>query len=219
MQQANNDVVTSNVSADVSRVTGRVKWFNNKAGYGFITVSSGPFAGDVFVHHSAIEVNEEQYRYLVQGEYIEFECIPVSSGPHQWQASGVRGLNSGPMMCETRRTTSTTRVVQNDDVSAPQHRTHSQHHRQVRQSPTSHNESEEVSQYQSDRPRRSRRPQYLEQSHSSHGGRLPSEGSRLNQQQNDEYEWLLVRRNNQTQGTQPPVRRVRRQVQVVSEQQ
>jgi cold shock CspA family protein len=37
--------------------TGRVKWFNSKAGYGFITVTDGPKSGtDVFVHHSAIKV-------------------------------------------------------------------------------------------------------------------------------------------------------------------
>jgi cold shock CspA family protein len=35
------------------RFTGRVKWFNNKAGYGFITATDGPNSGtDIFVHHS-----------------------------------------------------------------------------------------------------------------------------------------------------------------------
>ena len=45
--------------------SGRVKWFNNKAGYGFITVTSKDHNGeDVFVHHTAIQVKQEQYRYL-----------------------------------------------------------------------------------------------------------------------------------------------------------
>ena len=44
---------------------GTVKWFNNKAGYGFITVSTGDMNGtDVFVHHSQIVVATQQYKYL-----------------------------------------------------------------------------------------------------------------------------------------------------------
>ena len=46
---------------------GRVKWFNNKAGYGFITVMDSiddSMPEDVFAHHSAICVSEEQYSIL-----------------------------------------------------------------------------------------------------------------------------------------------------------
>ena len=82
---------------------GRVKWFNNKAGYGFITVSSEGHNGeDVFVHHSAIDVEQEQYRYLVQGEYVEFKLCNVNDDKHQWQAGSVKGINNGKLMCETR---------------------------------------------------------------------------------------------------------------------
>jgi cold shock CspA family protein len=59
---------TSAVVTSGDRFMGRVKWFNNKAGYGFITVTSGPKTdSDIFVHHKAINVSVEQYRYLVQG--------------------------------------------------------------------------------------------------------------------------------------------------------
>ena len=58
---------------------GCVKWFNNKAGYGFITVTDGSKAGsDIFVHHSSIQIDTEQYKYLVQGEYVEFSLSAVS---------------------------------------------------------------------------------------------------------------------------------------------
>ena len=86
------DVVTPSASA--SRLIGRVKWFNNKAGYGFITVTDGNRSGsDVFVHHSAISVENQQYKYLVQGEYVEFSEVNATSGPHQYQASNILGVN------------------------------------------------------------------------------------------------------------------------------
>jgi len=82
---------------------GRVKWFNNRAGYGFITVSSGEHKNeDVFVHHSVIKVNKDQYRYLVQGEYVDFKLCPVSNDCHKWQGDDVRGIDGDKLMCESR---------------------------------------------------------------------------------------------------------------------
>ena len=49
-------------SEDVQRLTGMVKWFNNKSGFGFITVSgTGEYAGkDIFSHYSSIRVTNSQ---------------------------------------------------------------------------------------------------------------------------------------------------------------
>ena len=95
---------SSNVSSSTQRTTGRVKWFNNKAGYGFITATTGAQAGtDVFVHHSGLSVSGQQYRYLVQGEYVEFQMNAVEGGTHKFQAADVSGIGRGMLMCETRR--------------------------------------------------------------------------------------------------------------------
>lgn len=94
------DVVTPSAS---EQLTGRVKWFNNKAGYGFITVTDGARSGsDIFVHHSTIQVENQQYKYLVQGEYVDFGIAKTSSGEHEWQAVDVHGIKGGKLMCETR---------------------------------------------------------------------------------------------------------------------
>jgi len=95
---------SSNVSSSAQRTTGRVKWFNNKAGYGFITATTGAQAGtDVFAHHSGLAVSSQQYRYLVQGEYVEFQMNAVEGGTHRFQAADVSGIGRGMLMCETRR--------------------------------------------------------------------------------------------------------------------
>ena len=96
---------SSNVSSSAQRTTGRVKWFNNKAGYGFITATTGAQAGtDVFAHHSGLAVSSQQYRYLVQGEYVEFQMNSVEGGAHRFQAADITGIGRGMLMCETRRT-------------------------------------------------------------------------------------------------------------------
>jgi CspA family cold shock protein len=85
--------------------SGRVKWFNNKSGYGFITITDGPVADkngiDVFVHHTAIRVASEQYKYLVQGEYVEFNLTETKTDKHEFQADNVSGVNGGKLMCES----------------------------------------------------------------------------------------------------------------------
>ena len=60
---------------ETTTANGRVKWFNNKAGYGFITINdcNTNEERDIFVHHSEIRVEQSQYKYLVQGEYVEFD--------------------------------------------------------------------------------------------------------------------------------------------------
>jgi len=89
----------------VTRLTGRVKWFNNKTGFGFLTALEGEHKdSDVFVHHSTIKVAQDQYRYLVLGEYVEFVLSKITdaSSKHEFQAADVSGVKGGKLICETR---------------------------------------------------------------------------------------------------------------------
>ncbi len=56
--------------------SGKVKWWNNKSGYGFITQDSGQ---DVFVHHSA--VLGQGFKVLHEGEQVVFDIIASEKGP------------------------------------------------------------------------------------------------------------------------------------------
>ena len=88
-----------------TRQVGRVKWFNNQSGYGFITYTNTTGSEeDVFVHHSALVTGGDQFRYLVQGEYVEFETTEVEKNDNTSRtvAKDVRGMNGGMLMCETR---------------------------------------------------------------------------------------------------------------------
>ena len=62
-------------------VRGKVKWFNNQKGYGFITPESGK---DVFVHHTAIQ--GDGYKSLDEGQNVEFD---IQQGPKGEQAVNV----------------------------------------------------------------------------------------------------------------------------------
>jgi CspA family cold shock protein len=57
------------------RETGRVKWFNDKKGYGFISRDSGK---DVFVHHTAIVA--DGFRTLKEGDRVEFSIKKDQKG-------------------------------------------------------------------------------------------------------------------------------------------
>ncbi len=56
---------------------GRVKWFNNEKGYGFIEREEGE---DVFAHYSSIK-SEEPYKVLKKGDLVEFEIEESEKGP------------------------------------------------------------------------------------------------------------------------------------------
>ena len=60
---------------------GKVKWFSNQKGYGFIQIDEGE---DIFVHFSAIQT--EGFKTLAQGQEVDFE---ISEGPKGPQAANV----------------------------------------------------------------------------------------------------------------------------------
>ena len=159
-----DSVGTSPLVTPSDRMVGRVKWFNNKAGYGFITVTDGDRSGsDIFVHHSGVVVGSEQYKYLVQGEYVSFALTHTPGGAHEYQAGDVSGINGGKLMCETRREFRQTRTTYNKSADGQQ-------------------ESDEVPQV---RPPRSARPPRAEGS-SDATPRARGSGPR------DGAEWTLV---------------------------
>lgn len=104
---------------DSTNYFGRVKWFNNKAGYGFVTVlgetGTEHLGEDIFVHHSGVNVGSEQYKYLVQGEYVTFELRSSDSGNHPYQANNMTGLFKGALMCETRNEQRQLRTERGED--------------------------------------------------------------------------------------------------------
>lgn len=66
-------------------MTGKVKWFNNEKGYGFIEYREGK---DVFVHYSAIK--QEGYKSLAEGNEVRFDLIETAKG---LQAKNVELIN------------------------------------------------------------------------------------------------------------------------------
>jgi cold shock CspA family protein len=97
-----------------SRVIGCVKFFDKNAGFGFISVlKNADFVEfsekDIFVHYSGIHIENQQYKYLVKGEYVEFKIVP-STKPNvstdddnndKFNAVDITGIQGGKLMCET----------------------------------------------------------------------------------------------------------------------
>jgi CspA family cold shock protein len=61
----------------MSRITGKVKWFNDQKGFGFITPDNGE--KDCFVHHTAIQATG--FKSLGEGDAVEFEMVQGQKGP------------------------------------------------------------------------------------------------------------------------------------------
>ncbi len=85
---------------------GQVKWFNNRLGYGFITIISECERRneDIFVHQQHITPQTSDYRSLQQGEYVSFLLGKADtegeSSKHSTQAVSVTGVFGGTLMCD-----------------------------------------------------------------------------------------------------------------------
>ena len=75
------------MTLEENQMIGKVKWFTDVGGYGFIGRIDGP---DVFVHSTAIV--EERCRTLNEGDVVEFELVQGTRGP---QAANVIALPTG----------------------------------------------------------------------------------------------------------------------------
>ena len=76
-QRTGSRVVGSGMERGIlMRLTGRVKWFNDSKGYGFIEQEGGR---DIFVHYTAIQ--GEGFKSLAEGQKVEFEIIEGAKGP------------------------------------------------------------------------------------------------------------------------------------------
>ena len=81
LKKINSLKFVGGIRDSMSKTIGKVKWFNNAKGYGFI---EQPGEQDIFVHYSAI--SGDGYKTLIQGQEVEFE---VTNGPKGPQAENV----------------------------------------------------------------------------------------------------------------------------------
>jgi len=108
-----------------ARSIGYVKWFNKKQGFGFIHVLNGEHKDqDIFVHFSSIRVSpgtatavQNGYKYLIQGEYVEFVVEKALKENHKFHAVDITGILENNILCHTRQENLSQRYVQ--DIAGP----------------------------------------------------------------------------------------------------
>jgi cold shock CspA family protein len=100
------------------RTTGIVKWFDSRGGFGFITILKGEEneGKDIFVHYSTLSTTSSQYKYLVLGEYVEFQLTKAENEKYEFFAENVSGIRGGNLMCESRRLSTLESRPQQGDV-------------------------------------------------------------------------------------------------------
>ena len=92
--------MSDNSNNTVGDSLGQVKWFDNKLGYGFITVLNNDHIGkDVFVHQTNVHPSESEYRTLSKGEYVSLNV----STDEKVQALNVTGVLGGTLRCDEPR--------------------------------------------------------------------------------------------------------------------
>jgi CspA family cold shock protein len=75
----------------VAQYKGKVKWFNNAKGYGFIGREDGP---DVFVHYSSIQL--DGYKTLKEGDDVEFDIVQGQKGAQADSVIRLRDAGQAP---------------------------------------------------------------------------------------------------------------------------
>lgn len=99
----------------VGAITGQCKWFNDRYGYGFITITQGADKGkDIFVHHTGVKPLNSIYRTLKKGEYINFDVIDGDNG---LQAVNVTGIGGGCLMCDVLPSTRSQQLTPGSQVA------------------------------------------------------------------------------------------------------
>jgi len=76
--------------------TGKVKWFSDAKGYGFIEVAG---RRDIFVHFSAIQ--KEGYKTLAEGQDVEFEIVDGAKGPQAANVAAAEAAKMAEMASQT----------------------------------------------------------------------------------------------------------------------
>ena len=94
-----NDSMNESVSENsVGEYTGRVKWFNKKKGYGFITLLTNDEEDkDVFFHYSSIV--SDNFKILFPGEYVSFDTITVEN---KVNCTNIRGIMGNELLIDNK---------------------------------------------------------------------------------------------------------------------